>query len=503
MTALEQADDVTAALRPRYRESQVLTLADLTDEQAARIQAARRHLLTQHGWGVTGGFRVTATPGGAGVEVAPGEAVDGFGRRLLLRERWILRWNGLDPEAETLDLWLCATETRATGRIFEKTVVAWTRVDRDPARPDAPAIEDAGLADDKAPPWPVYLGRYTRETSDDTTDMAANPKVDDERLVGQSVVAAGGGRITLGTEVTDPAVGVAVTGRQRLTVRHGGSRLTADTTVTGSVSLPSPGEAVTWLAPVSGPEQPRPWAMYRHRTPARPADPTTPARPELNDLRLEIPATDGLSPSSGSVVMRPVRDQATEPPMTVSADGTVRMRILRPGRVLVAAARADTSDPRFRQAVEDAWIDEIVRISDRIYQRFGPDPGHPAPLQVATADLAAGEPRAGSSVTPQAMIRNTGTADVNGVRVVRSIQLGGAPPAAPQAVATVSRLLGGQAETIDQPAYSIPDTAGGGTLILTLSAVGLRPGGDVVWGVQTRSWTVLAAEPGPGGGNPA
>ena len=81
MTALEQADDVTAALRPRYRESQVLTLADLTDEQAARIQAARRHLLTQHSWGVTGGFRVTATPGGAGVEVAPGDAVDGFGRR--------------------------------------------------------------------------------------------------------------------------------------------------------------------------------------------------------------------------------------------------------------------------------------------------------------------------------------------------------------------------------------------------------------------------------------
>src|SRR5262249_2700663 len=156
-----------------------------------------------------------------------------------------------------------------------------------------------------------------------------------------------------------------------------------------------------------------------------------------------------------------------EPPMTVCTDGTVRMRTLRPGRVLVAAARADMSDPRVRQAVEDARIDEIARISDRIYPRFGPDPRHPAPPQGATAALPPGERRAGSSVTPRAVIRNIGTADVEGIRVVRSIQLGGAAPAAPQAVTTVSRLLGGQAETIDQPAYSIPATAGGGTLILT------------------------------------
>jgi hypothetical protein len=480
MTAQGEAADVSAARRPRYHESQVLTLADLTDEQAARIEAAQRHLMTQHGWGVADGLRITAEP--RYVQVGAGDAVDGFGRRLMLREPWTLRWTDLDPGTDAFDLWLCGAETCRFGRIFEGTTVAWT-----PADPQGGKLDSSG---------PVYLGRVFRPTHG---GPRVAPIVDDESLVGQAVVAAGGGRVTLGTEGADPAVGVTLAGRQRLTVRRSGSRVTADMTVIGSVSLPSPDALVSWSEPVSGPEQPRAWAVYRHRTPARPGDATTAARPELNELRLELPATDGPSPSSGSVVVRLARDDAGEPPMTVSADGTVRMRTLRPGRVLVAPAHADMSDPRYRRAVEDAWIGEIVQISDRIYQRFGPDPTHPVPLQVATADLPAGEPRAGTSVTPRAVIRNNGTADVNGIRVVRSIQLGGAAPAPPQVVTTIPRLLGGQEATINQPEYSVPVTATGGTLIVTLNAVGLRPGGDVVWNMQTRSWTVLAAAPSAGG----
>lgn len=475
MTSLQEAEDITAGPRPRYRESQVLTLADLVDEQAARIQGVRRHLLTQHGWGVTGGLQLTSSA--TGIRVDSGDAVDRFGRCLRVGEPWVLRWGDLDPAAEAFDVWLCCTEIYRFARILERTVVVWTAADPDRDRPAASG--------------PVYLGRVFRQGA----SAHEPPPVADATLIGQSILAAGGGQVTLGPDDKDPAVGVTVSGRQRLTVRHGGSRLAADTTVSRSVTVSGPDPKVSWSTPVSEPDRPRPWAVYRHRTPSQPGDAATPGRPELNDLRVEMPASDGSS-SSASIVVGPEPDPAADPPMAVSADGSVRMRTLRPGRVLVAAARADIADPRYRQAIEDAWIDEIVRISDRIYQRFGPEPTA-APLQAETADFPAGQPVVGGTVTPRAIIRNAGTADVNQIRVVRSIKLAGAAAGAPEPVATISVLAGGQTRTIGQPSYSIPEGIAGETLILTLSAVGLRPSGDIAWSVQTRSWSVVD-RPGPG-----
>jgi hypothetical protein len=72
--------------RVRYRERQRLAAEDLLAEQTYRLGAMGRHLLGPHQWGVVRGLWLVADPvRGAGYWLlAPGAAVDGYGRELLV-----------------------------------------------------------------------------------------------------------------------------------------------------------------------------------------------------------------------------------------------------------------------------------------------------------------------------------------------------------------------------------------------------------------------------------
>ncbi len=69
-------------VRPRFSEGQFLGSDDLTTEQAYRENAARRHRISAHSWGIVSGLQLQSRPGA--VTVTPGLAVDGYGRTLVV-----------------------------------------------------------------------------------------------------------------------------------------------------------------------------------------------------------------------------------------------------------------------------------------------------------------------------------------------------------------------------------------------------------------------------------
>src|SRR5690242_14785662 len=90
-SAPQAAAQATTAARVRYTERQILSAADLNDEQAYRLAAQRRHLAGQHRWGIVQGLRLQVVPGGFVIQ--PGYAVDGFGRELLVPRPVFTPWS--------------------------------------------------------------------------------------------------------------------------------------------------------------------------------------------------------------------------------------------------------------------------------------------------------------------------------------------------------------------------------------------------------------------------
>jgi hypothetical protein len=77
--------DRSPAERPRYFEGQLLTAEDLRDEQDYWVRKHRLQNLALHGSGVVCGLAVTPQGRGA-VTVAPGIAIDGLGREIVVPE---------------------------------------------------------------------------------------------------------------------------------------------------------------------------------------------------------------------------------------------------------------------------------------------------------------------------------------------------------------------------------------------------------------------------------
>jgi len=70
--------------RVRYSVGQLLSAADLTDEQSYLIEQDRRATRALHGHGVVEGLDVSTASGGTAVVVEPGLAIDGHGRLIAL-----------------------------------------------------------------------------------------------------------------------------------------------------------------------------------------------------------------------------------------------------------------------------------------------------------------------------------------------------------------------------------------------------------------------------------
>src|SRR5262245_48041848 len=175
-----------SATRVSYREQQVISRADLTAEQEYLIAARRRHNIGPHIWGIVSGLDVTITAGVA--SVAPGVAVDGYGRELILAGVFDVPPSALlELNADRIALWLvyervdrvvplagewnCAAG--AENRTFESAGLRLTTVEAgdplDPRQPSDVTIADLEFApqhtssDDPAILWPVFLGLLERD----------------------------------------------------------------------------------------------------------------------------------------------------------------------------------------------------------------------------------------------------------------------------------------------------------------------------------------------------
>jgi hypothetical protein len=148
--------------RPRYYERQYLGASDLLAEQMYHTEAARRHLIGHHTWGILVGLTLEAKPRpggapGADVIIKPGMAVDGLGRTLLLLQPYPIpidlfagfAFDPLLPDGRWLRIALRYVEERSrqprygygqcdindqTSRVREtfRIIVGPTSIDRDP-----------------------------------------------------------------------------------------------------------------------------------------------------------------------------------------------------------------------------------------------------------------------------------------------------------------------------------------------------------------------------------
>jgi hypothetical protein len=74
-----------ASQRVVYQNQQVLTAADLNDEQTYLQSLRRRHYAAAHGLGVVTGLGLSIAKSSKLLVIAPGVALDGYGRELVLR----------------------------------------------------------------------------------------------------------------------------------------------------------------------------------------------------------------------------------------------------------------------------------------------------------------------------------------------------------------------------------------------------------------------------------
>lgn len=174
------------ATRVNYFDRQYIRLAELRDEQAYHVQLHRRHNLSHHTWGIVTGLDLVTRPDGQ-IGLAPGLAVDGYGRELLQLDYRVIGRADFDRYATSrLDLWLEYQLDLADDRLapvecgagdprrkYRATELAQLVFTRGGARPDPrhppgvplEAFDAPGLAtpDDPRQRWPVYLGRVVMD----------------------------------------------------------------------------------------------------------------------------------------------------------------------------------------------------------------------------------------------------------------------------------------------------------------------------------------------------
>ncbi|MEU3449856.1 hypothetical protein AB0H29_21940 [Streptomyces thermolilacinus] len=220
---------MTGPLRPAFHEGQVLAAADLIATVAYARGTAARHARHLHDWGIAEGLALTTTPRTdpltdarhVEVGVAPGMAVDGTGREIVLTEPVVLREsdfeevNGADqPTDEPYPVFLTAADrdpVTAPGPLSCAGGATRTRVEES-YQILFGRLGDERLAEEQRPPapgappadppvrWLVLLG-YVRWTDGHFGGVAAEARGVRVRFTGvrADTVAARSGALTLRT----------------------------------------------------------------------------------------------------------------------------------------------------------------------------------------------------------------------------------------------------------------------------------------------------------------
>jgi hypothetical protein len=215
--------------RVLYGERNILTAADLNDEQDYLVRLSREHRLTAHGWGILMGLRLKAV--WTDLVLLPGAAVDGYGRQLIVPEQLVIAESvfvQLYPKADVgsdrmVDFWLRYGRTPLyphhpgmtpcgpgeNSRWNEEAILCATRavkdergrwISVDPRRPPGVPADDLAQIPGQEPPdeplraWPVYLGRVKWVVKAGATPGKPTVQQTHKRpyaiLVGEKVVSA-------------------------------------------------------------------------------------------------------------------------------------------------------------------------------------------------------------------------------------------------------------------------------------------------------------------------
>jgi len=289
-------------LRVLYREGQVLTAADLRDQQAYLRDQELLHRITEHRWGIVRGLGLTSVDRGRALEIRRGIAVDELGRELTLRTSPVISVSELATAGRQMgcptgpfDLWIrysselvrSAADEGPADRVREFAELSLTCATAQPVDPDRPW--DAGTPPgSEYPSRPVYLGRVG----------LVDPGAGSERapaIQGEGRVVVLPARVRDAAQVggtwfsTDGRSQVRLMDRNRprdaeVTVRledrtavwrtplripwQGAVEIDGALTVDGDLELApgqAPPSALRWLATLDSPEGPRPWRTYRTR----------------------------------------------------------------------------------------------------------------------------------------------------------------------------------------------------------------------------------------------
>ncbi len=344
----------SGTVRVRYFEEQFLRTKDFIAEQSYHLTKQRLHVITQHSWGIVSGLTIQQDEDN-NLFVAPGIAVDGYGRELILPVRQTIFAGAFNEQAtEVLDVWLVYTKQESTEppsgyapcddegstpyRIQEKAEVVLRRSDTtffvDPSRiperrqPEGVPKEDLTFkpvpktSDSSEEPWPVFLGQIARQKDGEEVNYLIT---EDGRpyagLLGESMEAPSGkARLQIGAEGKEENDCFAVYLEEdtacekslpKLAVDNkGNTLLRGEATFHGDLTLD--GGSMEFSAGLAG-DRARPWQVYRAEIPASRDE------PRKSQLRIEMGSADE---NSEVVIGAWSEDGKFEPCFTIQNDET-------------------------------------------------------------------------------------------------------------------------------------------------------------------------------------
>jgi hypothetical protein len=274
--------------RVRYFDKQFLRATDFSDEQAYHLAIHRRHAITHHTPGILIGLDLQAEDGVA--FVAPGIAIDGYGRELVLSKSPILPERFRQLDATQLEVWLFyqrelngSSAGNDCGPLENNRLTESARIELSAKGAIQPRVGNPNLEtpDDPSLTWPVFLGLVTYDAA------ATDPK--DKftfSLDGRNYAGAVAGTIHHPKEdvkVTldgEDAIFTVTVGKAdpRLEIRADQTNMVrGDTTVEGNLRLN--GGALQFPSPTQEDANPPAPAIYRFS-----GDSTDQLRIDLGDL---------------------------------------------------------------------------------------------------------------------------------------------------------------------------------------------------------------------------
>ncbi len=215
--------------RVRYFDQQILRTEDFVDEQAYHVEMRRRHNIAHHTWGIACGLELAVDQ--QGLVVRPGMAIDGYGRELILPQELRLSADKFAIlDTDKLDVFLiydqiegdrppkgyqiCDQDLNEQYYRLQEIPRMWIRAYEpglDPRRPPKVTPEDLDFASFERPPddpglqWPVFLGRFIEEKTDDGKPPKYHVDFSDRPYIGLvgTKIQSPDGSISLGLDSSE------------------------------------------------------------------------------------------------------------------------------------------------------------------------------------------------------------------------------------------------------------------------------------------------------------